>query len=91
MNGIRAALVWNDDTAVLARQHNDANVISVGGRMHTVEEMTHFVELFLDTPFTGEERHVRRIAMLSDYETTGDLPPLPASAQEPGDPTGGHA
>ncbi len=77
MRGIRAALVWNDDTAVLARQHNDANVISVGGRMHTVEEMTHFVELFLDTPFTGEERHVRRIAMLSDYETTGDLPPLP--------------
>ena len=91
VKGIRAALVWNDDTAVLARQHNDANVISVGGRMHTVEEMTHFVELFLDTPFTGEERHARRIAMLSDYETTGDLPPLPPSAQEPGDHTGGHA
>ena len=43
VKGIRAALVWNDDTAVLARQHNDANVISVGGRMHTVDEMTHFV------------------------------------------------
>jgi ribose 5-phosphate isomerase B len=91
VRGVRAALVWNDDTAVLARQHNDANVISVGGRMHTVEEMTHFVELFLDTPFTGDERHVRRIAMLSDYESTGDLPPLPASAREPGDHTGGHA
>jgi ribose 5-phosphate isomerase B len=73
--------VWNHDTAVLARQHNDANVISVGGRMHTVEEMTGFVELFLATPFTGEERHVRRIAMLTDYEVTGDLPPLPASAE----------
>ena len=85
VKGVRAALVWSDETAVLARQHNDANVISVGGRMHTVEEMTRFVELFLDTAFTGEERHVRRIAMLADYEATGDLPPLPASA-EPRDP-----
>jgi ribose 5-phosphate isomerase B len=83
VKGIRAALVWNDDTAVLARQHNDANVISVGGRMHTVEEMTRFVGLFLETAFTGEERHVRRIAMLTDYESTGVLPPLPASAQTP--------
>jgi ribose 5-phosphate isomerase B len=84
VKGVRAALVWNDDTAVLARQHNDANVISVGGRMHTVEEMTAFVGLFLDTPFSGEERHVRRIAMITDYEVTGDLPPLPDSAQGPG-------
>ncbi len=91
VKGIRAALVWNDDTAILARQHNDANVISVGGRMHSVGEMTHFVELFLGTPFTGEERHVRRIAMLSDYESTGDLPPLPDTAQEPGPPSPDHA
>jgi ribose 5-phosphate isomerase B len=81
VKGVRAALVWNHDTAVLARQHNDANVISVGGRMHTVEEMTGFVEVFLDTAFTGEERHVRRIKMLTDYEATGVLPPLPASAE----------
>jgi ribose 5-phosphate isomerase B len=65
---------------VLARQHNDANVISVGGRMHTLEDMTRFIEIFLTTPFTGEARHVRRIAMLSDYEKTGNLPPLPDSA-----------
>ena len=78
--GVRAALAWTEETASLARQHNDANVISVGGRMHTVEEMTRFIELFLGTAFTGEERHVRRIGMLADYETTGALPPLPESA-----------
>ena len=81
VEGIRAALVWNPDTAVLAREHNDANVISVGGRMHSVEEMTQFVDVFLRTPFSGEERHARRIAMLSSYEATGELPPLPESAQ----------
>ena len=79
--GIRAALVWSEETAVLAREHNDANVVSVGGRMHTLEEMTRYVEVFLGTAFTGEERHVRRIGQLSSYETTRELPPLPESAQ----------
>lgn len=79
--GIRAALVWSEETAVLAREHNDANVVSVGGRMHSLEDMTRFVEVFLATPFTGEERHVRRIGQLSSYETTRELPPLPESAQ----------
>jgi ribose 5-phosphate isomerase B len=81
--GIRAALVWSDETAVLAREHNDANVISVGGRMHSLDEMTRFVGTFLATPFTGDDRHVRRIAQLSAYETTGELPPLPDSALPP--------
>ena len=57
VKGVRAALVWSEETAVLAREHNDANVISVGGRMHTVEDMTRFVEVFLATPYSGEERH----------------------------------
>ena len=80
VRGVRSALVWSEQTAVLAREHNDANVISVGGRMHSLEEMTEFVRTFLSTPFPGDERHVRRIAMLADYETTGELPPLPDSA-----------
>ncbi|HEX2894571.1 MAG TPA: ribose-5-phosphate isomerase [Marmoricola sp.] len=81
VDGARAALVWSEETAVLAREHNDANVISVGGRMHSVEDMTHFVDVFLRTPFSGEERHVRRIGMLSSYEATGVLPELPDSAK----------
>jgi ribose 5-phosphate isomerase B len=66
--GVRAALVWNTETAELARQHNDANVVSVGGRQHSVEEATELVLTFLRTPFSGEERHVRRIGELTDYE-----------------------
>ena len=80
VKGVRAALVWNEETAVLAREHNDANVISVGGRMHSVEDMVRFIEAFLQTGFSGDERHARRIGMLADYEKTGNLPPLPESA-----------
>ena len=80
VEGIRAALVWNADIAVLAREHNDANVISLGGRMHPVEDMTHFVDVFIRTPFSGDERHQRRIDMMSAYESSGDLPALPESA-----------
>jgi len=81
VEGVRAALVWNADIAALAREHNDANVISVGGRMHSVEDMTHLVDVFIRTPFSGDERHVRRIAMMSSYESTGELPALPESAR----------
>ena len=79
--GIRCALVWSEETAVLAREHNDANVISVGGRMHSLTDMTRFVEIFLATGFPGDERHVRRIGQLTTYEGSHELPPLPASAQ----------
>jgi ribose 5-phosphate isomerase B len=81
VKGVRSALVWSEETAVLAREHNDANVVAVGGRMHSLEDMTRFVEVFLSTAFPGDERHVRRIGQLADYETTGDLPPLPESAR----------
>lgn len=80
VRGVRAALAWSEETATLAREHNDANVISVGGRMHSVDEMTRFIEIFLGTPFSNEERHVRRIAQLTAYESGEGLPPLPESA-----------
>ncbi len=85
VRGVRSALAWSDETAELARQHNDANVVSVGGRMHSLDDMTRFVEIFLATPFSGEERHVRRIGQLTSYEETGVLPPLPESAVGRGD------
>jgi ribose 5-phosphate isomerase B len=72
--GVRAALGWSTETAGLARLHNDANVLSVGGRMHSVEDATGFVETFLSTAFTDEERHRRRIAQLATYESTGQIP-----------------
>lgn len=83
VRGIRAALVWSEEIATLAREHNDANVISVGGRMHPIEQVTRFIEVFLNTPYSNEERHTRRIGMLAGYEATGQLPPLPASAVKP--------
>ena len=82
--GIRAALAWSEETARLAREHNDANVVSVGGRMHPITDLTRFVEVFLSTPFTGEERHSRRIGQVADYESSRELPPLPESARGQG-------
>ncbi|MGH3454748.1 MAG: ribose-5-phosphate isomerase [Nocardioidaceae bacterium] len=75
--GVRAALIWNEETARLARQHNDANVGSVGARMHSIETATRLVEVFVSTPFSGDPRHARRIEMLHEYEESGELPPLP--------------
>lgn len=71
VTGVRAALVWNEDTAKLARQHNDANVISVGARQHSEEELESLIDVFLAEPFSGEERHQRRIDLMARYEETG--------------------
>jgi ribose 5-phosphate isomerase B len=73
VRGIRAALVWSIATAELARQHNDANVISIGARQHSLDEAISFIDAFIAEPFSGDERHVRRIAQLAEYETTGDI------------------
>jgi ribose 5-phosphate isomerase B len=70
---VRATLVWSEETARLAREHNDANIISIGARNHTEDEAIGFVDLFLATPFSQGERHKRRIAMLAEYEETGAI------------------
>lgn len=75
--GIRAALCYNTELAGLARQHNDAQVLSIGGRMNTVDEAKEMVRTFLGTPFSDEERHRRRIDMVSRYEADGVLPAGP--------------
>jgi ribose 5-phosphate isomerase B len=74
--GVRAALAWTVETAQLARQHNDANVLSLGARMYSLDEAVSFAKVFIETPFSGEVRHARRLAMIADFEKTGTLPPL---------------
>jgi ribose 5-phosphate isomerase B len=76
--GIRCALGWSVETATLGRQHNDAQVVAVGARMHPIELATAIVEAFLATPFSNEPRHQRRIDLLAEYERTGVPPALPA-------------
>jgi ribose 5-phosphate isomerase B len=80
VKGVRAALAWSTETAQLGREHNDANVISIGARMHSEQDATAFVDIFLTTDYSGQERHTRRIKMLEAYESTGELPSLPASS-----------
>lgn len=73
VEGIRAALAWNHDTAALAREHNNAQVVAVGGRQHTKEEALEIIKVFLTTEWTNEERHARRIGQMAEYEQTGAI------------------
>lgn len=73
VHGARAALVWSVPTAELARQHNNANLISIGARQHTVDEAILYIDTFITTPFSYEERHERRIAQLAEFEETGKI------------------
>lgn len=73
VSGIRAALVWNEDTAKLARSHNDANVIAVGARQHSKEEILELIETFIAEPFSNDERHTRRIGKIANFEKNGDV------------------
>jgi ribose 5-phosphate isomerase B len=75
--GARCALAWSVETAKLAREHNKAQLIGIGGRMHSLEESLAIVDAFLTTEWSGEERHQRRIDILSEYEKTGVAPALP--------------
>jgi ribose 5-phosphate isomerase B len=72
--GIRAALAWTTETATLARQHNDANVLSLGARQYDISAAVGFALTFVETPFSHDPRHVRRLAMVSEYEKSGKLP-----------------
>ena len=73
VHGIRAALAWNLDTAKLARQHNDANVIAVGARQHDQAEVLELINAFIAEPFSQDERHIRRIGKIATYEQTSEI------------------
>lgn len=81
VTGVRAALAWNVEIARLAREHNNANIIGVGARMHSLDEVVAIVDAFVSTPYSHADRHTKRIEMISRYEETGELPPLPASSE----------
>jgi ribose 5-phosphate isomerase B len=76
VRGVRCALAWSLKTARLGRMHNDANVVAIGAREHTIADAAAFVEVFVAEPFSHDPRHQRRIDMLTGYETTGELPPV---------------
>lgn len=71
--GVRAALIWNESTAKLAREHNDANVAAVGARQHGNQEVLELIKLFIAEPFSNDERHVRRIDKITQFEKTGEI------------------
>ena len=75
--GIRAAVAWTTETAQLARQHNDANVLSLGARMYGIDDAIGFAKTFVTTPFSEEPRHARRLEEIAAFEKDGSLPPLP--------------
>lgn len=77
VEGIRAGLAWTPELARLTREHNDARVLSLGARFLSLEDAREIVRTFLETPFSGEERHQRRIDMVTAYESEGTLPPIP--------------
>ena len=61
-------LIWNEETAALARTHNDANVAAIGARQHPLDEALHLADVFVETPYPHEQRHQRRLDMMTDYE-----------------------
>ena len=73
VKGIRAALAWNIETAKLGKEHNNANVIAIGGRMHSINDCKAIIDAFIATPFSKDERHIRRIDLISKYEETGAI------------------
>jgi ribose 5-phosphate isomerase B len=75
--GVRAAVAWSDETASLARLHNNANVLSLGARMYSIDDAIGFAKVFVQTEFSGAARHARRLDEITDYEKSGVLPAPP--------------
>ena len=73
VKGVRAALAWSVETAQLAKEHNNANVVGIGGRMHSIDECKAIIDAFIETPFSNDERHIRRINKITKYEDTAGL------------------
>jgi len=73
VKGARAVLVTHLDLAVLGRAHNNANIIALGGRFTAAEFAWALVQAFLTTPFSGAERHARRLAQMAQFEATGKI------------------
>ena len=68
VRGIRAAVVYDEYSAKMSREHNDANIISLGNRTLTIDKAKELVKLWLETPFSNEERHKRRIEKIKAIE-----------------------
>ena len=73
VKGIRAVLAWSIETAKLGKEHNNANVVSIGGRMHSIKECKAIIDAFIATPFSNDERHNRRINKIAKFEETGEI------------------
>jgi ribose 5-phosphate isomerase B len=68
VKGIRAAVCWDDFTALQSREHNDANILCLGGKVIDLETAKKIIRIWLETEFSGEERHVRRLKKIKRIE-----------------------
>ena len=81
VKGARCALAWSVETARLAREHNNAQLIGIGGRMHSAAEALEIVDAFLDQAWSENPRHQRRIDILAEFEATGVAPEVPEATK----------
>lgn len=70
VKGIRAALCWNEEVAKKAREHNNANVLSLGADYIDTDMAKNIVKTFLEAAFSEEEKHKRRVGKISGYEAS---------------------
>jgi ribose 5-phosphate isomerase B len=71
--GIKAAVCWNEETARLAREHNNANILCLGSRFLKIEECINMIKIFINTLPSNEERHIRRINKIVQIEEGEEL------------------